>query len=219
MAAIRWTDLPMPEPLDPSLLSRMAALGSAMLGDAMGSLGVMAPAIRHVAGPARLCGAALPVDAVPGDNLALHRALAHPGAPGAVLVMSAGGGGTSGVLGELMARDAVGRAVAGLVVDGYVRDVDVLGAGALPVFARGAHPQRAGKANRGRVGWPVACGGVAVSAGDAVVGDADGVTVVPRALAAAVIEAAEAQAAREVEVIRRLDAGERLADVQGIDVS
>ncbi len=213
MPPVHW---PRPVPAatpDPALVERLAALPAAIVGDAMGSLGVMAPRIRHVAGPDRLCGVALTVETLSADNLAMHRALALPDAAGRVLVVAAGEGSRCGLFGELMLTAALAGGVTGLVLDGYVRDAEALRSGPLPIFALGFHPQRAAKAGEGRVGWPVACGGVAVATGDLVVGDPDGVAVVPAAALGEVVAAAQALLAREGEIREAVGAGRTLADV------
>lgn len=217
MPALWIKPAPPPAPgADPALVSRLAALPVANLGDAMGSLGIMAPRIRHLGGPDRLCAPALTVEALPSDNLALHRALLRPEAEGAVLVVSAGEGSRCGLFGELMLEAAVQRGVAGLVLDAHVRDADVLRAGPIPIFAVGFHPQRATKGGEGRVGWPVACGGVSVATGDMVVGDADGVAVVPQAVLEAVVALAEAIATHEAQVRSAVAGGRTLADAIGL---
>jgi 4-hydroxy-4-methyl-2-oxoglutarate aldolase len=220
MAESLWSAAPAaPPPPSPEVLAALAALPSAIVGDAMGGLGVMAARVRHVGGPARLCAPAFTVDAHPSDNLALHRAVADPAAAGRAVVVSAGDGAPCGLFGDLMLRAAVARGVAGLVVDGYVRDGDDLAAAAVPVFAIGLHPRKAVKANPGRLGWPVACGGVAVAPGDIVVADRDGVAVVPAALAARVAKTAQALLEREEDIRSAVAAGRRLADVLSLDLA
>lgn len=211
-----WTGLRLPPAAEPSLVARLGALPVANLGDAMGGLGIMAPRIRHLGGPDRLCGTALTVECLASDNLALHRALLRPEAQGAVLVVSAAEGSRCGLLGELMLQAAVQRGVAGFVLDAHARDADALRASPIPIFGVGVHPQRAAKAGEGRVGWPVACGGVCVGTGDVVVGDADGVAVVPRSALEAVAALAEAVGAREAGVRSAVASGGSLADALGL---
>jgi regulator of RNase E activity RraA len=216
MATLRWNPGQVPPPPDEGLMARLAALPVANVGDAMGGLGVMAPRIRHVGGPPRLCAPALTVEAPPADNLALHRALAMPEAEGRVIVLGAAEGAPAGLFGELMLGEAVARGVAGLVLDAHVRDLEALREGPLPVFAAGVHPRKAAKAGEGRVAWPVACGGVAVSPGDVVLADADGIAVVPLGRLAEVVEAAEEVAERERATRAATAAGRPLAEVLGL---
>lgn len=214
--AFLWTGLALPPAAEPSLVARLGTQPVAGLGDAMGSLGVMAARIRHLGGPGRLCGTALTVECLPSDNLALHRALLRPEAHGAVLVVSAAEGSRCGLFGELMLQAAVQRGVAGVVLDAHARDAEALRASPIPIFGVGFHAQRATKGGEGRVGWPVGCGGVSVATGDVVVGDADGVVAVPRSVLEAVAALAEAIGAGEADVRRAVASGRSLADAIGL---
>lgn len=219
MPDFRWT-VPSPEASpapDPGTMLRLAAIPVANLGDAMDSFGVMAPRIRHLGGPTQLCGIAFTVETHPSDNLALHRALAVPEAAGRVLVVAAGEGSACALFGELMLTEAVRRGILGLVLDGYVRDIEVLQESEIPIFAVGVHPRRATKTSEGRLGWPVACGGVAVSTGDAVLGDEEGVAVIPSAMLSKVLHAAEAVRDKETGIRAKLK-DHALGDILGLTV-
>lgn len=174
---------------EPSLVSAFAALTTSVVGDAMNRWGTMAGDIRPLWRGARLVGSALPVWVRPGDNLLLHRAL-QAARPGDVLVVNGHGSLQHAVFGELMGRQAVAVGLAGLVVDGAVRDRRALEELRFPVFARGCCPGGPAKGELGEVGYPVACGGVVCTAGDVVIGDDDGIVVVPRADAGVVLAAA-----------------------------
>jgi regulator of RNase E activity RraA len=200
----------------PAVRAAFADLPVAVVADAMGRLGVVDPAIRLVGGRPPLVGPATTVDLHPGDNRGLHEALAAA-APGDVLVVATGGEPNVGLFGELMLREAERRGIAGVVVDGAVRDGPSLARSHLPVYARGLSPRGAWKSAPARLNWPVALGGVAVLPGDVVLGDADGVAVVPAGVAEEVLAAARAALRREAEIRRRLDAGEPLAHVLGLD--
>jgi 4-hydroxy-4-methyl-2-oxoglutarate aldolase len=159
-----------------------------------------------VDGPAYTCACE------PGDNLALHRALIAALA-GAVVVCDAAGDSSGGYFGELMTRDALGRGLAGLVISGSIRDTVQIRALGFPVFHAGTNPVSCAKQAVRSVGEPVRIMGACVRPGDQVVADADGVVFVPAASWPAVAAAARRIDEREADLVRRLDAGERLADV------
>ncbi|MCL6596512.1 MAG: hypothetical protein K6V73_09940 [Firmicutes bacterium] len=213
---MRWPGFP-PQPfVDEAVLGRLRDVPVAVLADAMDRSNILSASVRHVSGPARLCGRALTVLAAPGDNRTVFQAL-DVAQPGDVLVVSAGGdGGGTALVGEFVALEAARRGIAGAVVDGYVRDHADLPS-SLPVYARGAQPRGPSRAAQGRIGWPVAVGGVAVLWGDVVVADGEGVAVVPAPAAAAVAAEAERRLAAEAATRRRLDAGEPLTRILGVD--
>lgn len=152
------------------------------LVDAMDGRGAMDAAIQAVApgiaAMRRFAGVALTCWCGPNDNLALTAAVALA-EPGEVVVAACEGFGGSGMIGDLVAGVARNRGLAAIVTDGMARDRAGLAAVGLPVFCRGVTPNSCARGGPGTVGLPVVCGGVPVAAGDLVVGDADGVVVVP----------------------------------------
>lgn len=200
--------------LDAALSRELLDLGAATVYEAAGGEGGLDPAIRPAWPGARACGPALPVACAVGDNLAIHRALEAAG-EGAVLVVDARGH-LAGYWGEVMAVAAQARGVAGLVIDGGVRDSAALERLGFPAFARGLSILRTVKHEPGRVGEPVVVGGVTVRAGDVVVADRDGVMAVRSERLEEVLLASRARAAREAQVMARLRAGELTLDVLGL---
>ena len=154
-----------------------------------------------------LCGVAVTVNARPGDNLMIHKAL-EVARPGDVVVVSTNGNTTSAVFGELMGHTAVGAKLGGIVVDGAIRDVGGLEALGFPAFSRTVTPGGCDKDGPGEINVPIACGNTAVMPGDIVVGDQDGVVVVPREDAADVLERVRALEEREKTRIAAIKAGE-----------
>ena len=147
---------------------------------------------------AALSGPALTVWVRAGDNARIHEAIALA-EPGDVLVIAAQGALTHAVFGELMALACLSRGVAGVVVDGAVRDAAALADLRFPAFARGACASGPLKDGTGEVGFPIACGGVVCSPGDLVRADGDGVVIVPAGDALTVLRQAELIEAWEVE--------------------
>ena len=174
------------------VIEGLSKLPCANIADAMDRLGV-AEGIHAMWSGAKLAGPAYTIWTRSGDNWAVHQAI-DAAQPGDVLVVNGGGDTTRALIGELMATRAVKRRLGGFVIDGAVRDRELIGELGLPVFARGATPAGPYKNGPGRLLCPVAIGGVCVLPGDIILGDGDGVVVVPRAMGATVLEAA-----REIE--------------------
>ncbi|MBO0817784.1 MAG: RraA family protein [Actinobacteria bacterium] len=178
---------------------------------------VMTGLTTHAGGP-YLCGPALTCACAPEDNLAMHAAL-YQAQPGAVLVCDGAASRRCALFGELMATDAVNQRLAGLVVAGPIRDIADIDELGFPVWCTGAAPGQAAKATVISVGLPVVVGGVLVASGDQVIADRDGVVVVPAAQWPALQGEVTAIAAKEERTRARLAAGERLADINGLDLS
>ena len=203
--------------VDSQTVQQARALPAATLHEAGGRIGVMPPAIGPVVPDMRLCGPAVTVQSPGGDNLWLHRAI-YVARPGDVLVVHVSNVHAYGYWGEIMSAAAQARGLAGLVIDGCVRDGAVLGEFGLPVFARGLCIRGTGK-DFGASGWinhPLLFGDLIVQPGDLVVGDADGVVVVPRDRAAQVVQAAIDREAREAAIVERIRAGERTLDIYNL---
>jgi len=197
---------PVTERVDPALIARAARLPAANIGDVMSRMQTMRGGFRPFGGRRVIAGPAFTVRARAGDNLMLHRAC-DMAAPGDVIVGDGAGDLSIALMGELMIGHAMKRGVQGIVLDGAVRDVEALAALDIGVWARGATPSGPYKDGPGEIGFPISCGGQVVMPGDLIVADADGVVVVPRAEAAAVIAAAEAHNAREQKAQAAIEAG------------
>ena len=190
-------DADFPRP-DPDVLERLAKLPAANIGDAMDRLGVADSAIQAVWPGARLAGPAFTVWTRPGDNLGIHRAL-QLARPGDIIVVSGGGDESRALLGELIGERAISLGLAGFALDGAARDAEALGEIGMPVFARATTPAGPYKNGPSRIGTPISFGGVPVLPGDIIIGDSDGIVVIPRDQAENVAEAAEAVYADETE--------------------
>lgn len=202
--------------LPADLVAQAAKLPTATLHEAGKKVGALPSAIKPVAPQFKCAGSAFTVHSPPGDNLWLHRAL-DIAQPGDVMVVFANGAYEHGYWGEIMTTMAQVRGLAGLVIDGCVRDGVLLGEIGFPVFARGLCIQGTGK-DFGAIGWinhPVTMGHVVVHPGDLVVGDSDGVVVIPHAKAAEVVAAGQRREAEEAAILERLKAGESTMSVYG----
>lgn len=181
-----------------ALINRLAALPAANIGDAMERLGVADSAIQAIWPGAKLAGPAFTVWVAGGDNRGIHDSLVAA-RPGDVVVVSGGGDTSRALLGELIGERAISAGLAGFALDGAARDAEVLGEIGLPVFARATTPAGPYKNGPSRIAVPIAFGGVPVLPGDIIIGDSDGVVVVPRDQAEEIAAAAEAVFADEAE--------------------
>ena len=153
-----------------------------------------------------LAGRVVSVRVPPGDNLGIYVAVEHA-QPGDVLVVDAGGSLERAVMGELFYRHMVTRGLGGIVIDGVIRDSAEIAAGPMHVFARGASHLGPGKRGPGDVHAAVTLGGTVVRTNDIVVGDADGIAIIPNARIAATLVGAQALLEREVQLLERAASG------------
>jgi 4-hydroxy-4-methyl-2-oxoglutarate aldolase len=189
------------------------SLGASTVYEASGLPCALSPALRPVWEGARLCGPALTVRCAPGDNLGIHRAV-ELASPGSVLVVDAGGV-LVGYWGEVLTRAARKQGVAGLVIDGAVRDIDALESLQFPVFARGVSMLATTKAHPGSIGEAIVVEGTLVENGSLVLADRDGVLAVPVAEIEQTAASARARQEKERGYFGRIDAGESTLDIYG----
>ena len=183
---------------------------SATLVEAAGKPVDLSPELRPAWLGARLVGRAFTVQGAGGDNLALHLAVLEA-QPGDVLVVDAGAA-PHGHWGEVLTVAAQARNIAGLLIDGGVRDTVEIGQLGFPVFSRNNAIRGTRKDFRGVFGRPVRVGGVLITPGDLIVGDADGVVAIPEDETASVLARADERVDDEAELFERLRAGERTID-------
>jgi 4-hydroxy-4-methyl-2-oxoglutarate aldolase len=192
----------------------LGALGAATLGESGGW--PMRDRVRAAWPGARLAAAAYPVRCTPGDNLAIHVAVTR--APkGSALVVDVGEVRELGYWGEVLTTAAEARGLAGLVIDGGVRDLAALEAHAFPVFSTTIALPGATKQEGGSIGAEARVGDVTVSRGDWVVGDADGVTVIPGDQLETVLAAGRAREAKEAGFFTELRTGHTTVELLGLD--
>jgi len=190
-------------------------IATAQISDSMGRTGTpncqLGPIGRR---DFRLCGPALTVQTRVADNLVIHKAL-QVAKPGDVIVVDGQGDHTTALVGELMSLQAKVAGLEGFVIDGLVRDPEGIADLDFPVFARGVTPRGPQKDGPGELNVPISLGGVTVHPGDIVVGDENGIVVVPRAAAREIYQKAVAIQEAEQQKIRELKAG--TADTSWVD--
>lgn len=192
------------ERADADSVSALGALPVAAIGDVMGRRAIMDAGIQPLDRRMRMAGPALTVETRPGDNLMIHAAL-KVAKPGDVLVINGHGYAEAAVFGMLMTHSAIALKLSGLVIDGAIRDaVEIIESG-FPAFVRHVCAAGPHKDGPGQVNLPVSCGNVVVEPGDVVVGDGDGIVVVPRGQAAAIAEAARKKVAAEEKREREIN--------------
>ena len=194
----------------------LRSLGSATLGESGGR--PMRARVRAVWTGATISAPAFPVTCTPGDNLGIHVAVTR--APeGHVLVVDVGDERELGYWGEVLTTAAESRGIVGLVIDACVRDVAALATHAFPVFSTGIALRGATKDSPGTIGSPANVGGVEVAQGDWIIGDVDGVTVVPAGSLETVLETGRTREAKELDFFARLRGGATTVELLGLDSS
>ena len=192
-----------------------AALGVATVHEAAGRAGIVDLPLTRVVPGSRAAGPARTALCAPGDNTMVHALVAHA-RPGDVLVLTSAEPAPIAFVGDLLATQAQAQGVAGILVDGAVRDLDELAELGLPIWARFVRAQGATKGGIGKLDVPVVVGGADIRPGDLVVMDGDGVVVVPSDRIEEVLPAARERAERETAVRERYREGELSYDLQGL---
>jgi len=194
--------------VDTALVEGFRAVPVANVSDVMSRMTAGGARLRPMHRGGVLAGPALTVKTRPGDNLMIHKALLMA-APGDVIVVDGGGDLTNSLIGEIMVTEAIKVGIAGFVIDGAIRDVEAIAAGALPVYAAGVTHRGPYKDGPGEINVPIALDGMVVNPGDLILGDADGLLCIPFDDAAAILAAAQAKHAAEGRSLAQIRAGGR----------
>ena len=197
------------------LIDLLREFDAATLYEAAGQQGMVDPSIRPAWPGAALCGPAATVRCPPGDNLALHQAVAAA-TPGVVLVASVGGYQMAGAWGEVLTVAAQARGIAGLVIDGAVRDIDAIAERRFPIFSRGLAVGACTKERNGALNLSLLFGGLTVRPGDIVAGNSDGLVVIEQDKAEEVLQAAVERRRREQVLFEELTKGRTTLELLGL---
>jgi 4-hydroxy-4-methyl-2-oxoglutarate aldolase len=197
------------------VVQRLGELGVATVHEAQGRAGLMKPYMRPIYSTAKVAGPAVTVLSHPGDNLMIHAAV-EICQPGDVLVVALVSESTDGMFGELLACSVRAHGVAGVVIDAGVRDVADLTEMKFPVWAKAICAQGTVKETAGSVNVDVVCAGALVHPGDVIIGDLDGIVVVPREQVAEVARLGGERLVKEQRSRERLSSGELGIDMYGL---
>jgi 4-hydroxy-4-methyl-2-oxoglutarate aldolase len=200
---------------DREVVRTLGAQGVATVHEAQGRTGLMQPYMRPIYRAARIAGPVITVSCQPGDNLMIHAAI-EICQPDDVLVVAPTSESSDGMFGELLATSCRAHGIAGLVIDAGVRDVTELAAMNFPVWSKAVSAQGTVKASAGSINIPIVCAGAIVHPGDVVIGDEDGVVIVPRQRTADVARSGAERITKEETTRARLRAGELGLDFYGL---
>ncbi len=203
------------ERASPELVKRFDKHDTAKLVDSMGGHGAMHYEIKPLENNMRVLGTALTVLTRPGDALYVQKAIDET-KPGDVVIISAGGYKDVCVIGERLGYFFKRKGAVGIIVDGAIRDAIGMVADSPPTFARSTCLRIFGSTGPGAINVPVSCGGVTVNPGDIIMGDRDGVVVVPREDAERIADLADAHLEGELARMKDVEAGKSVTDAFGL---
>lgn len=197
-----------------TLIDRLSTFSAATIHEAMGKQGALPSGIKPISSTMKLCGRAFTIRSMPGDNLLLHRAIATA-SKGDVLVADVSGYYDCGYWGEILCVASQARGIAGLVIDGCVRDSSEIEALGFPVFSRGLSIKGTTKHGTGTLSDTITIGSIAISPGDIILGDRDGLVVVPAARVEQTIARCEARVEKEQRTMQALRDGKTTLEIYG----
>ena len=193
-------------PADNAIFATLVEFGTPLLSDGLNKFNTMHPDIKPVASGIKIAGPVLTVRLRPGDNLMLHKAIGLA-RPGDIIAVDTCGSTTNSIMGDLMATAAFAKGIAGIVIDGGIRDIAELREKRYPVFARFVTPAVGDKDGPGEINLPISCGGVPVLPGDYIVADDNGVVVIPPEMADTIIAGSKKKKEYEINRIKEIEQG------------
>jgi 4-hydroxy-4-methyl-2-oxoglutarate aldolase len=202
------------QPVSTELLDKLGPYSAATIHEALGREGALPAGIKPIHPAMKVCGPVFTIRSMPGDNLLLHRAVAAAAA-GDVLVAEMSGFHEAGYWGEILTVAAQVRGIAGLVIDGCIRDASEIEALAFPAFCRGLSIVGTTKYGAGTLGEAVSIGDVRIEPGDVIVGDRDGLVAVPAGRLEETIARCEARVRKEQSTMQSLREGKTTLEIYG----
>ncbi|MFC1963392.1 RraA family protein [Chloroflexota bacterium] len=198
------------------LLTEFETLPTSVISDSMNRVNSMKAEIKPILEMGNIAGPAITVQCVVGDNLIIHRAI-YIAQPGDILIIDAKGHKDTSVWGSVMSKACLHRGIKAVVIDGTIRDLKENRELRFPIYCLGVVPVGSQKSWGGNINVPINCAGVQVSPGDIVIGDEDGVVVVPIGRATEILEGAKRRIAMEKEWIKGIENGKTTLEVIGLD--
>jgi len=198
------------------LIDEFKVLSTAIVSDAMNRMNSMSAEIKPIIEDVNIAGSAVTVQCIAGDNLMIHKAI-YIAEPGDIIVIDARGHKDTAVWGNIMTKACKIRGIEAVVIDGSIRDIRENKEEKYPIFCKGVVPAGSQKSWGGNINVPIQCGGAHVDPGDIIVGDDDGVVVVPRNIAKEVLQKAKERAKTEEEWINEIQKGKTTLKVIGLD--
>lgn len=196
-------------------LTMLKKFGAATVYEAQGAFGAFDSGIKPLDPTVRIAGPAITIDMRPADNLTIHHAL-KMAKPGDILVIDAKGFLEAGPWGDILSLQAMEMGLGGLVIDGSVRDSNDIIEMGFPAFSRGLCIKGTEKKALGKINVPIVVAGVTVCPGDIVVGDRDGIVIVPKNTVTSVIKASETRIKQEEEMRQEILAGGSTLQLLGL---
>lgn len=206
MANIGFRILPLTRRPDKAIIEQFGNVVTPHISDNLNRMHAVCSGLGAYHKEGRLIGTAFTVKTRPGDNLMVHKAI-DMAEPGDVIVVDAGGDETNAIVGEIMLRLAQKRRIAGFVIDGSIRDTEAFRNDTFPVYARGVTHRGPYKDGPGEINVPVTVGGQVIQPGDIIVGDEDGLAVVPQDHAEEVLALVREQQRREEAILQSIQEG------------
>jgi len=197
------------------LILKLSNYSAATIHEALNKTGAMDSDIKPIKNSMKLCGRAVTVSCYPKDNLSLHKAI-EVSNPGDVIVATMQGFSESGPWGEITSFASKYKGIRGLVIDGSVRDTEEIINLEFPVFSRGSCVKGTLKSNIDVINQPIICAGALVRPGDIVVGNRDGVVVIPSDKAEFVLKNAKKIVEKENQIKEEIKNGKSTLDILGI---
>jgi RraA family protein len=198
--------LPIDKRLDRQLVEQFRSVVTPHISDNLNRMHAIGSNLRPFHKEGKLIGIALTVKTRPGDNLLVHKAI-DMAEPGDVIVVDAGGDTTNAIVGEIMLQLARKKGITGFVIDGAIRDSKAFMEGDFPVYAAGVTHRGPYKDGPGEINVPISVGGMLVYPGDLILGDEDGIAVVPQDSASEILELVKLQEAKEMEILKSIENG------------
>ena len=206
MTNIGFQILPIERRVERKLVEQFRNVVTPHISDNLNRLHAIGSGLRPYHKRGKLIGTAITVKTRPGDNLLVHKAI-DLAEPGDVIVVDAGGDTTNAIVGEIMMQLSRKKGIAGFIIDGAIRDLAAFQNGDFPVYAKGVTHRGPYKDGPGEINVPISVDGMLVQPGDLIVGDEDGLAVVPYEFANEILQKVKAQEIREREILESIENG------------